>query len=106
MEPEPKEVLEKAAITINVLNPMKRNRKDHNGSTQGPTLTAELLVEGQPVTVLLDTGSPMTVLSLNLIVNRWAQLKKEGQTKEQWKEKVRKWLQAPRLSSKIMGEIN
>ena len=39
----------------------------------------------------------MTILSLNIIVNRWTQLKKEGQTKEQWKEKLRNQLQAPSL---------
>ena len=39
METELEEVLEKAATTINVLNPMGGNSKDHSGSTQGPTLT-------------------------------------------------------------------
>ena len=76
-----REVLEEAAATINVLNPTEKNNKDHGGPTLGPTFTAEVMVEDQPVTTLLDTGSPVTILSLSLIVNRWAQLKKEGQTK-------------------------
>ena len=70
IETELEEVLEKAATITNALNPMEGNSKDHSGSIQGHTPTAEVLVEGQPVTTLLGTGSPMTVLSLNLIVNR------------------------------------
>ena len=58
-----------------MLNPIGGNSKDHSESTHGPTLTAEVLVEGLH---LLDIGSPVTILSLDLIVNRWAQLKKEG----------------------------
>ena len=65
-EPDLKEVLE-AAATINVLNPAGENGKDHGGSTLGATLTAEVMVEDQPVTALLDTESPVTILSLNLI---------------------------------------
>jgi len=33
-------------------------------------LTAEVLVEGQTMMALLDTGSQVTILSLNFIVNR------------------------------------
>ena len=88
------EVLEEAATTISVLNPTGGSGKDHGGSTAGPALTVKVLVEGQPVTTPLDTGLPVTILSLNLLVNRWVQLKKEGQTKEQWKEEARNQLQA------------
>ena len=45
MERELEEVLEKAATTINVLNPMEVNSEDHSASTW-PTLTAIVLVEG------------------------------------------------------------
>ena len=62
-----------------------------------------LLAETQPVTPLLDTGSPVTILSLNIIENRWVQLKKEGQTKEQWKEELRNQLQAPRFVLRNYG---
>ena len=39
----------------------------------------------------------MTILSLDLLFNHWAQQKKAGQTVEQWKEEVRNRLQNPSL---------
>jgi len=79
-------VLEKLLPQISVLSP-KKGKKGCGGSINvGPSLAGQILVEGQPVTALLDSGSPVTILSLN---SMWAQLKKEDQSKEQWKEKVR-----------------
>ena len=90
--------MEEVGATLGVLSPTEANGKDHNGSASiGPTVTAEVLVEGQTVTALLDTGLPGIILSLKFIVNRWAQLKKESQTKDQWKDEVRRRLQAPSL---------
>jgi len=44
-----------------------------------------VLVEGKNTNALLDTGSSVTILSLNFIINHWAQQRKEGQTVEQLK---------------------
>ena len=69
------------------MSPTEKGKKDFGGSIKvGPTLVGETLVEGQPVTALLDSGSPVTILSLN---SMWVHLKKEDQSKEQRKEKVR-----------------
>ena len=58
-------VLEEAAATVNILRPIKEGETDHGGSINvGLTLTTEALVEGQPGTSLLDTRSPVTILSL------------------------------------------
>ena len=60
-------------------------------------------MEGQTVSALLDTRSPVTVLLLNFIVNSLVQLKKENQTKEQWKDKMKRWQQEPSLVLNIYG---
>ena len=81
---------------------------NRDGSILGPTLIAKVQVEDETVDALLDTGSPVTILSLNFIVNKWAQQKRESQSKEQWKEEVRGRLKAPSLTLKNYGggELN
>jgi len=81
---------------------------NRDGSILGPTLIAKVQVEDEIVDALLDTGSPVTILSLNFIVNKWAQQKRESQSKEQWKEEVRGRLKAPSLTLKNYGsgELN
>jgi len=63
-------------------------------------LIAKVQVEDETVDALLDTRSPVTILSLNFIVNKWAQQKRESQSKEQWKKEVRERLKAPSLTLK------
>ena len=99
---EIEESLKEATSTmINVLNPDKGSR--NNTITLGFTLTTEVSVEGRTIKALLDSGSPVTILSLNLIFNIWAQHKKEGQTVEEWKEEVRNHLQEPSLTLRNYG---
>ena len=61
------------------------------------TLLQSLLVENKTVEALLDTGSPVTILSMNFIVNKWAQQKRESQSTEECREKVRGRLKVPSL---------
>ena len=56
---------------IHVLSPIKGNKNE-----VGPTLTAEVEVEGKTVKALLDMGSPVTILSMDLLFNYWALHKK------------------------------
>ena len=86
---------------INVLSPAKG--KKNNNITLGPTLSSEVTVDGKTVKALLDTGSPVTILSLDLLFNHWAQHKKAGQTVEEWKEEVRNLLQTPSLTLRNYG---
>ena len=95
------ESLKDASTMINVLTPAKGNKNDN--ITLGLTLTSEVAVEGKTVKALLDTGSPVTILLLDLLFNHWAQQKKAGQTVEQWKEEVRNRLQNPSLILRNYG---
>ena len=78
------ESLKQSSTMINVLSSIEGNKNE-----VGPTLTAEVEVEGKTVKALLDTGSPVTILSVDLLFNHWAQHKKAEQTVEEWKEEVK-----------------
>ena len=94
------EPLKEAETTmIHVVSPGEKN--ENNTITLGPTLTTEISVEGRTVRALLDSGSPVTILSLNLLFSVWVQHKKEGQTVEEWKEEVRKHVQEPSLHKRL-----
>ena len=56
----------------------------------GPTITAEVVVEGVPVNALLDTGSPVSIVSLEFIVNALAKQRTQDQTPQEWRALVRK----------------
>ena len=78
---------------------------DGNKNEFGPTLTAEVEVEGKTVKA---SGSPVTILSVDLLFNQWTQHKKAEQTVEEWKEEVKSRLKSPSLTLRNYGgnELN
>jgi len=64
---EPK--IEEVGATVKVLSPQP-DSDNCDGSILGPTLIAKVQVEDKIVEALLDTGSLVTILSLNFIVNK------------------------------------
>ena len=88
---------------INILSSIEGNKNE-----VGPTLTAEVEVEGKTVKALLDTGSSVTILSVDLLFNHWAQHKKAEQIVEEWKEEVKNRLKSPSLTLRNYGgnELN
>ena len=56
-----REALEKVTATMYSIS-------SKGGSELGPVLTAEVLLEGEAVEALLDTGSPVTIVSLEFLV--------------------------------------
>ena len=74
-EPEIEEILEESVATVKILSSAEEPDSDNcDGSILGPTLIAKVQVEDETVDALLDTESPVTILSLNFIANKWAQL--------------------------------
>ena len=66
-----RESLTKAAVTTHVLqkdteHPLSENE---DGPFLGPTLAEEVCVEGQPTKALLDTGSPVSIISIKLLLH-------------------------------------
>ena len=66
-EAELEESLSQVSATMHVLT-----RKDRDGSSLEPTPIVEVLFEGVPTHALLDTGSPVTIVSLSFVLQALA----------------------------------
>jgi hypothetical protein len=63
----------------------------------GLTPTTEVHVEGCPVTAVLDTWSPATIISLDFLLQTLAKQKKPGETPQAWRERIEKQLEPPSI---------
>ena len=74
----------------------------------GPVVTAEVLLEGESVSALVDTGSPVTIVSLECIVKTLARKRCPEQSPAQWRREVEKRLEPPTLPLRSYGgnELN
>ena len=54
----------------------------------GLVLTSTVKVEGEPVEALLDTGSPVTIISLEWLLQVLARQQRKGQNPDEWKAEV------------------
>jgi len=70
----------------------------------GPTVFAEVAVNGVPTRALIDTGSPATIISLDFAMRVLTQGRKEGQTPLHWKEETLKKFSPPEVTLKSYGE--
>ena len=69
----------------------------------GPIPTAVVKFEEVPVKALLDTGSPVSIVSLDFLLEVLAKQRPEGQTLKEWEESVRKRLEPPSMTLKSYG---
>ena len=69
----------------------------------GPTVFAEILVNGVPTKTLIDTGSPATSVSLDFVLDLFADQPDRRQTPEQWREKTMKRFSPPEISLRNYG---
>ncbi len=74
----------------------------------GPTITAEVVFEGTPVRALLDTGSLVTIISLEFVLKALAAKRPGSQSPSEWKQAVKARLETPtvQLRSYGGGELN
>ena len=73
------------------------------GLKLGPTLTTEVEIEGVPVQALLDTGSPATIVSLNLILEVLASQRPKTQSPTDWRAEVEKRLEPSMVALQNYG---
>ena len=78
------------------------------GPTLGPTVLTNVLLEGHPVKALVDTESPITIVSIDCLLDILAKNRTDGQTVQDWKEWVEEKLKPPSLSVSNYGggEVN
>ena len=69
----------------------------------GPTLTSEVSLEGVPVKALLDTGSPISIVSLEVFLKACAQNRQSSETPEEWGRAVKQRFQKPTVSLRSYG---
>ena len=63
-EAEVEEPLSETMVTMRVLKTASRERS----SDLGPTLSVDVQFEGSPVSALIDTGSPVSIVSLQFLL--------------------------------------
>ena len=79
------EAMEAAAATMHGITATE----DPNAVPLGPTITAEVEFEGSKTLPLLDTGSAVTIVSLEFTMKALVKKRPEGQQVKEWKEEVR-----------------
>jgi len=76
---EVKEAMTEKTTTMYILEP----HGSTDGPVLGPTLFVKVLLEGKPVKALVDTGSPITIVSIKYLLVILAKLRTPGQTVEE-----------------------
>ena len=76
---------------------------DQENPLLGPTVTTEVIFEGMPAEALLDTGSPVTIVSLEFALRALAARRPEGQHPEEWKQGVKDRLETPTIKLRNYG---
>ena len=72
-------------------------------TTLGPTPTSEILLDGMPTTALVDTGSPVSIVSLAFFLEAAAAKREKGQTPAAWGKAVRQHLRPATMSLHCYG---
>ena len=101
---EMRESLTKAAVTTHVLQEDTKHPLSENedGPSIGPTLAVEVCVEGQPTKALLDTGSPVSIISIEFLLRALLNLNIERPKEERLKFAESK-LKTPTMSIRNFG---
>jgi len=77
--------------------------KSGSESKLGPTVFAEITVNGTPVNALVDTGSLATIVSLDFVLGVLAKERREGQTPTEWKAETLKRFSPPEVNLNSYG---
>ena len=85
-----------------------RPQGEANGPVLGPVISVEVMLEGHSVKALLDTGSPVTIASIECVLDAFAKQRTPKQSVEEWKQVVQNKFQEPTLSVNNYGggEVN
>ena len=73
------------------------------GTRLGPVPTSEVQLEGEQVMALLDTGSPVTIVSLEHLLQVLAKRKPQTQTPEEWRCEVEARLKPTQVDLRSYG---
>ena len=85
-------------LETRVLNTVTAERGE--SSCLGPSITAEIHVNGVPTCALIDTGSPATVISLDFVLDVFVKGRPQGQSPGEWGEVTMKEFDPPSVMLK------
>ena len=88
-----------AAVTT-----MHHVTNDNPAARLGLVTKAVLVMEGAEMNALLDTGSPVTIVSMSFLLTALAIQRAPDQTPEEWRRWVDARLQPPTLKLRNYGE--
>ena len=74
----------------------------------GSTISVEVVLEGRPTKALVDTGSPVTIVSIDCLLEALFERCTTNQSPEDWRKEVAAKIQPPSLTIRSYGggEIN
>ena len=103
-EAEVREAISDVCVTLHVLETGPNSK----GVKLGPTPRTQVKLEGEATTALLDTGSPVTIVSLEYLLQVLARTRQPGITPEQWRATVEERLKPTNLNLRNYGgeELN
>ena len=101
-------------VTTNVLHgsqgTLSLTTEDHDPKalSQGPIVKTEIYLEGHPAVALIDTGSPISIVSIDFLLQTLNQSWPKSTSKEDWMSSVRDQLKPPSMTARIFGggEVN
>ena len=97
------DVLDQALVqAMTMLFGISPTAKDRD-SAMGPTVTSQPYLDGTPTAALVDTRSPVTIVSLDFFLKAAAAKKEPGQTPTAWREAVKQRLQPATMSLQSYG---
>lgn len=92
-----------AEAVTQVMATMYGVKASRHAATLGPTPTAGVLLDDVPVSALLDTGSPVSIVSLEFFLKAAAEKRTSGQTPVEWGKAVQQRLQPTTVSLRSYG---
>ena len=96
---EVEEALTAVTATLHGIRPHQGGDK----AVLGPTVVGEVELEGTPVQALIDTGSPVTIASLEWLLGALAKQRPTNQVPEAWEKEVRARLEEPSVRLQSYG---
>ena len=93
------EALERVSATMYSIS----SKASGDGVQMGPVPTAEVELEGQQVQALLNTGSPVTIVSLEFLLQVLAKNRRAGQSPTDWKKEVEARLEPTPIALRSYG---
>ena len=76
--------LQKSLVTKTATMHVLKPKGEAQGPVLGPAVSVEVLLEGQMVNALVDTGSPITIASIDCLLDVFEKLRTPNQTLEEW----------------------